>query len=266
MRLLIDHRAVNISTGAVSIEGRNEPLVVLLHGAGMNRSVWYHQTRFLAHQGYRAMAPDFPGHGGSDGPALDSIGALADWVYLLGELLDDQMHLIGHSMGALVALDAASRYQDSVASILLLGVAARMPVHPDLQTAAENDDPLAAALIASWAHARQQQISPHPTPGLSMLGGAKAVIESAPPGVLATDLRSCAAYENAVQNAAATNCPVTMVLGVEDRMTPIKGSEPLEEAFTVPPKVLKVPASGHMLMQERPDVIRQAILDHLTID
>ena len=63
MQLVVDDRTVHAATGAVPLEGRDEPLVVLLHGSGMDRSVWSHQTRFLAHHGFRAVAVDLPGHG-----------------------------------------------------------------------------------------------------------------------------------------------------------------------------------------------------------
>ena len=80
MQFSVDGRTVNAATGAVAIdrdEVAHAPLVVLLHGAGMDRSVWSQQTRWLAHHGTRALAVDLPGHGDSEGPALTSVGDLA---------------------------------------------------------------------------------------------------------------------------------------------------------------------------------------------
>ena len=70
---------VNYATGGVAID-RELPLVVLLHGAGMDRTVWSQQTRYLAHHGFAVMAVDFPGHGNSDGMLLSSVKEMADWV------------------------------------------------------------------------------------------------------------------------------------------------------------------------------------------
>ncbi len=53
---------------------------VFLHGAGMDHTVWALQTRSFAHHGRGVLALDLPGHGGSEGPALASIAAMADWV------------------------------------------------------------------------------------------------------------------------------------------------------------------------------------------
>ncbi|MDP6975354.1 MAG: alpha/beta hydrolase [Acidimicrobiales bacterium] len=263
MFLEVAGRTVHAATGAVPIEGRDDPLLVLLHGSGMDRSVWSHQTRFLAHHGVRAVAVDLPGHGRSDGPALDTIAELADWTAALAQALGGPLHLVGHSMGALVVLETAGRHHDAVASAVLLGVAAAMPVHPDLQAAAEADDPLAAELITAWAHGRRQHIGLNPTPGLWMMGGVNALLDSSPPGVLATDLAACAAYDEALVAAAGATCPVTLVLGGEDRMTPRRAARDLEAAFPSPPSVVELPGSGHMLMQEEPEAVRRALLDHL---
>ena len=53
-------KQVHGATGAVNFEGRSDPIVVLIHGAGMDRTVWSQQTRFLAHHGFRALAVDLP--------------------------------------------------------------------------------------------------------------------------------------------------------------------------------------------------------------
>jgi pimeloyl-ACP methyl ester carboxylesterase len=87
VQLVVDDRTVHAATGAVPLEGRDEPLVVLLHGSGMDRSVWSQQTRWLAHHGTRALAVDLPGHGDSEGPALTSVGDLAAWAAALADAL-----------------------------------------------------------------------------------------------------------------------------------------------------------------------------------
>ena len=88
------------------------PTAVFIHGAGHDHSVWTLQTRYFASHGWNVVAPDLPGHGSSGGPALASIEALADWVLaLLTTLGPEQAMLVGHSMGSLIALEAAARAQ-----------------------------------------------------------------------------------------------------------------------------------------------------------
>ncbi|HJO79730.1 MAG: alpha/beta hydrolase [Acidimicrobiales bacterium] len=264
MRLVVDGLSINAATGAVPVErDSTDPLVVLLHGAGMDRSVWSQQTRFLAHHGYRALAVDLPGHGDSEGPALKSVSDLATWVASLAAELGGPLHLVGHSMGSLMALEAAARQPASVASIVLLGVAATMPVHPDLQAAADADDVQAARLITSWAHGSKQHTGENPTPGLWMLGGTQALLERCAPGVLASDLSACSSYVGSLEAAALASCPVTLILGSADKMAPRKGAGPLIEAFSHGASVVELAGTGHMMMQEEPGAVRRAIIDHL---
>ena len=97
-----------------------------------------------------------------------------------------------------------------------------------------------------------------------MMGGVTAMLETSPPGVLAADLSACAAYGEATAAAAAVSCPVTLVLGSQDRIDPPKGGTGtrggLHPASLHPSRSA---TSGHMLMLEEPAAVRQAILDHL---
>ena len=61
------------------------PLVVFVHGAGLDHTVWALLTRWFAHHGCGVLAPDLPGHGRSSGEPLASIGAVADWIAALIE-------------------------------------------------------------------------------------------------------------------------------------------------------------------------------------
>src|SRR6185437_712834 len=101
-------------------------------------SVWASQTRAFPSRGLDVLAVDLPGHGGSAGPALSDIGALADWTLaLMSAAGAERASLVGHSMGALIALAVAARAPERVARFALVSVGAKMPVHPDLLAAAE---------------------------------------------------------------------------------------------------------------------------------
>src|SRR6266404_7948241 len=109
-----------------------QPTVAFIHGAGMDHTVWALQTRWFAHHGRNVLALDLPGHGRSAGPHLGSIAAMADCVLAaLAAVGAERASLVGHSMGALVAL-AAARAPGTVTALALLGVAPLMPVHPEL--------------------------------------------------------------------------------------------------------------------------------------
>ena len=262
MRITVGDRSVNLATGGVPLGDDDRPLVLLVHGAGMDRSVWSQQTRFLAHHGYRAAAVDLPGHGETDGPTMTTIDGMGTWVAEVAEHLGSPAHLVGHSMGSLIVLAAAAAYPEDVASAVLIGVAANMPVHPDLQGAADDGDHLAGKLIAGWGHSPDQHLGGNPTPGLWMMGGTRAVLDRSPSGALGRALAACADYDGAVEAAAAVACPVTLILAGQDRMTPRPGAQSLIDALS-DPTVVELPETGHMAMIEEPDVVRKAIFDHL---
>jgi pimeloyl-ACP methyl ester carboxylesterase len=258
MEIALDTGTAFAATGGRSSD-KSLPAVLLIHGAGMDRTVWSLQARYLAHHGRAVLALDLPGHGKSAGPGLTSIAAMADWVTaLLDKLGIAQAALVGHSMGALIALDLAGRRPDRVRALALLGVAERMPVHPDLQAAADRNEVLAAELVTSWGHARRGQVGGHPAPGLWMAGSAVRLIDRAPEGALAADLAACNAYDKARERAAAVRCPTLFLLGAADRMTPPSKAKPLIDAISGA-QVVTLPTAGHMMMTEQPDAVTDAL-------
>jgi len=113
MELLVDGpqgpAAVYAYTGGKPFDAAL-PTVVFIHGALNDHSVWTLLARWCAHHGHGVLAVDLPGHGRSAGTPLGSVEALADWVpALLGAAGVARATLVGHSMGSLVALEAAAR-------------------------------------------------------------------------------------------------------------------------------------------------------------
>jgi pimeloyl-ACP methyl ester carboxylesterase len=237
------------------------PTVVFLHGAGMDHTEWMLQARFFAHHGRGVLAVDLPGHGRSDGPALRSIPDLAGWVLkLLDAAQLSRAALIGHSMGALIALEAAAQAPDRVWALGLLGVAARMPVHPDLQAAADTDQHVAIDLVASWGFGRRAHLGGARAPGTWMLGSGVRLLERAPGGTLAAGLAACNAYGGALEAAAKVTCPTLLLLGEIDRMTPPPAARDLATRIADVRTVI-LPRAGHMMMVEQPDATIDALAE-----
>lgn len=256
----VDGRSVHAATGGVDPDPA-DPVVILIHGAGMDSTIWQLQTRYLAYRNLQTIAIDLPGHGRSDGPPLESIEALGNFIVSAMDAAGwERAHLVGHSMGALVALEAAAAVGQRCASITLMGAAASMPVHPQLIADAEADLPAAAALMAAWGHAKPAHLGHNPTPGLWMTGGARALVERSDPGVLATDFRACAAYASAPDAAAKVSAPCTIVIGLADKMTPPKAGRTLADAFDQS-TVIELADTGHSMMTESPRAVRSAILE-----
>jgi len=235
------------------------PTVVLLHGAGMDHTVFAQQTRALAHRGRNLLAFDLPAHGRSTGPALESVAAMADWVLAAAARCGaPRIRLAGHSMGALVALEAAARGGSRVETLALIGVVPEMRVHPDLLAAARAGRHETVELMTSWSFGAAGQLGASRAPGLFLPGAALRLLERAPLPTLAADLAACDAYRGASDAAATLGCPTLLLLGGEDRMTPAARGRELA-ALIAATRVAVLPRAGHMMMLEEPVAVLEAL-------
>lgn len=258
MNLIVNGRRVSATTGGSDFDPAR-PAVIFLHGAGFDRTTWRLQTRWFAHHGRSVLAIDFPGHGWSDGPPLGSIAALADWTAALIEAAGlKQAALVGHSMGALVALETAARFPDQVRALGLCGVAAEMPVHPEMLESAEANTLKVQELMTFWGIGSALHRGGMASPGLWLRRESLAVLSGNAPGVIHADLAACNAYKAALERAAAIRCPTVLVLGDGDLMTPAAKAKPLAAAIAGA-QVVVIPDSGHFMIVERPDATLEAL-------
>lgn len=239
------------------------PTIVFVHGAANDHSVWALQSRYFAHHRRNVLAVDLPGHGRSEGEALASIEALAEWIAsLVAEAGAQEAALVGHSMGALAVLECAARFPRMACRIALLGPAAPMVVSDALLDAARRDDHAALEMIVGWSHAPSALLGGHPVPGMWMPGGAMRLLERARPGVLATDLAACNAYADGLDAARRVACPALVLTGQRDLMAPGKDAQALIGALQ-DKRVVSLPNCGHAMMTEAPDRVLDALIAFL---
>ena len=276
MHLEVEQRRV-YATNAEKPFDASQRAVVFVHGAGMDQSAWALQLRYFAYHGFNALAVTLPAHGPaagqksasadsplqSDGPPLATIGEIADWLPKLFDAAGvEKANLVGHSMGALAALECAARHPERVETLSLLGAAPKMPVHPALLEAAKNDDALAGELVTAWGHGPAGQVGGNRAPGLWMKGNALQVLGRSGSQVLFTGLKACDDYADGLESAARVRCPTLVLAGQADRMTPAKAAAKLAEA--IPEAALVVlPDCGHMMMAEKPDETLDALIAHI---
>jgi pimeloyl-ACP methyl ester carboxylesterase len=244
--LLRDQREASVS--------RAEPLL-LLHGAGGSSLHWAPALAALGRRRW-SVAPDLPGHGRS--PALASAPTPADLLERERELCAafaeriglGRFILVGHSLGAALALELALAYPGRVERLVLVAAASRLPVEPALLAlcrdrfselpahfAANGYSPTSSrAQVATWATSQLQ-----------------AERES----VLA-DLRACDRFD-ARARLGAICVPTTVISAADDAITP--PAEQLALAAAIPrARLASIPRAGHFVLLERPLAVAQLIL------
>lgn len=239
----------------------DKPTVVFLHGSGLDHTFWGLHSRFFAFRNYSVLVPDFPGHTHSGGQALTSIELMADWLNEVSAVLGaDNISVVAHSQGCLVALEFAARYRERLESVSFVASGLATPVNDALIDAAETKPEAAIAMMLGWGFGTAGHLHQGPIPGNSMLTGGKKVMRGNSPLALSTDLKACNAYINGKQAAAAIRCPTQVILAGNDRMAPRKAGMELA-AHLDNPELHILPHSGHMLPQEAPDECRHLLRD-----
>ncbi|MFM0161916.1 alpha/beta fold hydrolase [Paraburkholderia sediminicola] len=125
MRIETGDFATNGIELRADIAGSGMP-VLLCHGFPESRHSWRHQVPALAEAGYRVIAPDMRGYGGSSAPEsiedFTILHLVGDMVGLLDTLGHPKAVIVGHDWGALVAWAAAMLRPDRFIGVAGLSV------------------------------------------------------------------------------------------------------------------------------------------------
>jgi 3-oxoadipate enol-lactonase len=241
------------------------PLAIFLHGIGGNRTNWRDQLPAFS-QVFHAVAWDARGYGDSDdyeGP-LEFGDFAADLRRVLDYFGAQRAHLIGLSMGGVIALDFVSRYRDRVATLTLCDSSAGF-------------GSLSQARRAEFIRLRQEPL----LAGKEPRDIAPAVAQS----LLGKNPRA-GAYEQLVASMSALHkhsylktiagtvnysrnfdlekiaAPTHVVVGEQDTLTPPAVSR--EMARRIPSAHLTIiEGAGHLSNIEQPEAFNRAVLGFL---
>lgn len=258
MKFGINDDMIHIATGGKAFDP-SLPTVLFLHGSGMDHRAWALQTRWFAYNGYSVLAPDFPGHSLSHGEPLLSIEMSGEWLLdLLSATGVDSAHVVGHSQGFLSALELASKHPQRVKSLVGIGTANSIPVNPMLIETAEEFPAEAADIMLQWGFGHKIHMGISPTPGMQPIAIGQKIMSANP---LAADLHCCDEYLSGDAAAAKVTAPCLMILGGQDKMTPMKAG--MAAAKILGAEILVIPDSGHMLPIEAPRQVLNALRDFI---
>lgn len=260
MELVVDGRRAFVHTGGV-VADCSQGAVLFVHGAGNDHTIWRFLTRRLAAAGYPTLAVDLPAHGKSEGPALGSIEEMAEWCLAVVDAAGGrQVTVIGHSMGSLIAMQVAATAPAQMRGLALYATTQRMGVHPDLQTAADHEEKLAADLIVGWTHTGRSRFGHHVSPGLWMAGANRRLLERNA-GSLASDLLACSAWD-ASTVAEGIKTPTLVVVSEHDRMVPARLGHRLADSIA-DSEVFVVADGSHASIYDHPELASEPVVDWL---
>jgi pimeloyl-ACP methyl ester carboxylesterase len=227
-----------------SISGRESarfPPILLIHGAGGTHLSWAGEMRRLS--GFQILTLDLPGHGRSEGAALQSIEAYAyRLISFLENLQISRIILVGHSMGGAIGLTIAMRRPKTVAGLGLVGTGAFLGGENDIleQLSAPAGFSKALELI------QQRAFAPQTDAGL-----VKTVMQAfarVRHSVLYSDWCACAGFDVRAE-IQWLDIPAWVAVGAEDRLTPLSFARFLVDQL--PDATLQViDGVGHMLVYE----------------
>jgi pimeloyl-ACP methyl ester carboxylesterase len=221
MSFIVDGRAAYAYTGGKPFDA-TLPCVVFVHGALNDHGVWNLLARWFAHHGHAVLAVDLPGHMRSAGPALASVESMADWLLALLDAAGvPRAALVGHSMGSLVALEAAARAPGRATRLVMVGTAYPMKVSPALLHTSGEDPLRAIDMVVTFSFSTLAAKPSFPGPGMWLRGAGRALMRQVlrhqgDALLFHTDFSACDRYTGGLQAAARIACPATMVLGASD--------------------------------------------------
>lgn len=229
--------------------------VLFLHGMGCDATDWQPQMEAFR-ETFRCIAPDHRGHGRSTrdvGAGLSLSGLADDAVAVLDELGVDTAHVVGLSMGGMVAQRLALAHPDRVCTLSLLDTFSDPgPLGDGLGAMADNVE---AAGIDVFAGAFEQLVFAAKTRSErpELLARFDRQFRSNDAAALASDLRAIAAIDTHAK-LGSIRVPTLVVVGAEDQLTPPDRGEILAEE--IPEARFEViPNAGHFTNLEEPDAV-----------
>lgn len=239
------------------------PLLFLLHGGGANAHWWDHLAPDLAAT-YHVVALDFRGHGDSSYPDALEVGAFnVDLEALYAHMGGRSAVLVGHSMGAHVALDHAARFAD-VRALALIDPA-RGGARRSRRAAR-----LALALRRTYG-SRQEAIerfrfvpgADHVDEALRRTIAERSVREEEGGRFgFKFDPRWFTVPARPAPDPSAVRCPALVVRGAESEILSSEGAEALV-AELPRATLVEIPGAGHHVLLDRPAALRDALLGWL---
>ena len=221
--------------------------LVFIHGSGGDHTVWVYQYSQLK-DNFNIVAIELPGHGSSGGKGEEDIGAYVAWVKDICAVFGiEKPILIGHSLGAAIALSFAIRHGELLTAIVPFGGGVKMPVNPMILEGVRKDLAGTLAMTAKFAVAKKNRERLAPI----------LAKRNPNPDVLYGDFLACDRLDIS-ETVKNIKVPTMIICGSEDKMTPPALSESVR-ALIPGAQITVIPEAGHLVMLEDPEAFNRAL-------
>lgn len=252
-------------TPAYRIAGDGPETILYLHGIGGDRTSFDAQIGACG-PGFTHLAWDMPGYGDSAAlPEMTFPGLAAAAVRLLDELAIETAHVVGHSMGGMIAQELAARHQDRIASLVLSATSpafgkpggdwqqdflkARLAPLDNGKTPADLAPQIVEALVAEGANDAAKK-------------AALASMSRITPDAYRAALTCLVTFDRR-DTLPKINLPCLAIAGEHDTTAPPKVVARMAEAIPGAAYVL-LPGVGHLANLEDPAAFNAALADFLS--
>lgn len=194
-----------------------------------------------------SLAVQLPGHPTGSGYSTIEDYAASVEEYIRKEAVKEPV-LIGHSMGGGIAITLALA-NFKLAGLVLVGTGARLRVHPALLSKVNENYEEASKLIATWS------VSPSSDPVIAERIAQELLRMNSQ--VTYGDFMACDKFDR-MNDVQKITCKTLIVVGEDDRMTPVKYSQYLHQKISGS-KLVVIPGAGHSVMLEKHRLFNDAV-------
>lgn len=243
--------------------------VVFLHGIGSNAASFAPLFDVLP-AGLLLLAWDAPGYGGSD-PLAEDWPLAQDYAAKLAHFLDalglERVHLVGHSLGTLMACAFARRFAGRVRGLTLAAAAngygvPRCGALPEKVAARLTD--LQRLGPAAFAKARAANLVHDAQAHPGIVARVETAMGQVVPDGYGQAVRMLASGD-LCEDLAHISLRPSFIIGVQDRVTPMAQTQAAVRAWEVAngarPDVTEIDQAGHAVYLQQPEAFCAALLD-----
>jgi pimeloyl-ACP methyl ester carboxylesterase len=244
MSLSLSRRSISVDghPATYHVAGSGEP-VILVHGLAGSGRWWRRNVPALVAQ-YRTYLVDLPRFGAMHGRGrfvlAEAAAWLLEWMRRIGL---DRAHVIGHSMGGLIAIRLAAQRPDAICRLVLVAPAGV----PSARSVAGHALPMLRAGL-------------HSKPGFFPLLAYDAI--RAGPRTLWRAAREIVS-EDVREDLAAIQAPTLVVMGQNDPLVPPTAGQVMRDTIA-DARLLVLKGAGHVVMFDQPEAFNDALLPFLS--